>query len=298
LNFRIRGVASVLKQEMANSGSHHPRRSVLVAGSLAFAGLGLLAWLAIAGAFPSAEAESNRRVVLGVTSDPVTPNCGTRATTRACIAEGKVTGYQVFQKGAGGKNFVVPYRRGKVIAWSIQLSNPTRKASRRYGPAQRPYFNRLFGSPSKARISILRQVGEGRKGPPRYRLIRASGTQILNPYFGTEIKFAIKPLKVIRGDVVALTIPTWAPAFWVPMACNASPGGGVVNPGRCARARKFNTWRGSRGPTMCSIGTDSFDRPNEALVKSHPQQKVNSVKRYGCYYDGGRLLYKATVVAP
>ncbi len=101
---------------------------------------------------------------------------------------------------------------------------------------------------------------------------------------------------MIRGDIVALTIPTWAPAFWVPMAC--SPGmGGRANPARCAAAQRNNTWRASRAPGQCAIGTDAFDRPNEALQKSRPQQKVNSTKRYGCYYDGGRLLYKATVVA-
>jgi hypothetical protein len=208
-----------------------------------------------------------------------------------------VTGFQVFQKGADGRNFVVPYNKGKVVAWSIQLSNPTAKASQKFGPAQRPYFNKLFGSPSKARISILRPVKNGPKYPPRYRLIRASGTQLLNRYFGTEIKFAIKPLNVIKGDIVALTIPTWVPAFWVPYACSPASNGGLVNPARCANAKKYNTWRGSRGPEQCSIGTDAYDRPNTALKRSHPQQKINSIKRYACYYDAGRLLYKATVVA-
>lgn len=282
---------------MAESSSHRVSRPALRAGALIAATLLLLACLAFTDVFGQAEGESNRRVVLGVTKHKVTPNCGAKAGLRACIAEGKVTGFQVFQAGAKGRNFVVPFNRGKVIAWSIQLSNPTAKDTNRFGPAQRPYFNRLFGTPSKARISILRQVKRGPKYPPRYRLIRASGTQVLNRYFGTEIKFAIKPLNVIRGDIVALTIPTWAPAFWVPLACNVDRNGIYFNPPRCNRARKANTWRGSRGPKMCAIGTNDMDRPNEALRKSHPQQKINSIKRYGCYYDGGRLLYKATVVA-
>lgn len=284
---------------MAESSSQlNVSRPALRVGALIAAILGLLACLALAGlsgGADEADGQSTRRVLLGATKDRVTPNCGKRAPTRACIAEGKVTGFQVFQKGATGKNFVVPFDRGKVIAWSIQLSNPTAKSSPRYGDAQRPYFDKLFGSPSKARISILREVKKGPKYPPRYKLIRASGTQVLNRYFGTEIKFAIKPLNVIRGDVVALTIPTWAPAFWVPQACSPARGGG--NPATCERASKYNTWRGSRGPEQCSIGTDAADRPNTALQRSHPQQKVNSIKRYGCYYNAGRLLYKATVVA-
>ena len=272
-------------------------RPVFRLGALLAATLGLFACLGLAEFFSQADGQSNRRVVLGVTKNKVTPNCGSRAASRACIAEGNVTGFQVFQKGHAGKNFVVPFNKGKVVAWSIQLSNPTARGSARLGPAQRPYFNRLFGSPSKARISILRQVQGGPKFPPRYRLIRASGTQILNRYFGTEIKFAIKPLNVIMGDIVALTIPTWAPAFWVPRACNVNANGDYLVPDTCARAQRANTWRASRAPDKCAIGTDAFDRPNEALQKSRPQQKTNSVKRYGCYYDGGRLLYKATVVA-
>ena len=283
---------------MAEFRSHlNVSRPALRVGALIIATLGLLACLAVSGVFTEADGKSNRRVLLGATKNRVTPNCGTQAGARACIAEGKVTGFQVFQKGTRGKNFIVPFGKGKVVAWSIQLSNPTGKDSQRYGPAQRPYFNKLFGTPSKARISILRKIKSGPKYPPRYKLIRASGTQLLNRYFGTEIKFAIKPLNVIRGDIVALTIPTWAPAFWVPYACSAATNGGLVNPSRCANARKYNTWRGSRAPGLCGIGTDAFDRPNEALQKSHPQQKVNSTKRYGCYYDAGRLLYKATVVA-
>ncbi len=285
---------------MTESSSHrNVSRPVFRIGALTTAILGLFACLAftgIIGAADQADGQSNRRVVLGATKDKVSPNCGTRATARACVAEGKVTGFQVFQKGTKGRSFVVPFNKGKVIAWSIQLSNPTREASQRYGAAQRPYFNELFGTPSKARISILRQVKNGPRYPPRYRLIRASGTQTLNRYFGREVKFAIRPLNVIRGDVVALTIPTWAPAFWVPMACQ--PGvTGRSNPATCARAQKANTWRGSRAPDKCAIGTNARDLPNEALRKSHPHQKVNSIKRYGCYYDGGRLLYKATVVA-
>lgn len=282
---------------MAESRSQRVSRPALRVGALLAAILGLLACLSFAGVFSQADGKSNRRVLLGATKNRVTPNCGTKVGPRACVAEGKITGFQVFQKGSQGKNFIVPFNKGKVIAWSIQLSNPLKKDSQKYGPAQQPYFNMLFGKPSKARISILRKVKNGPKYPPRYRLIRASGTQLLNRYFGTEIKFAIKPLNVIKGDIVALTIPTWAPAFWVPYACNNSPSGGLVNPARCANARKYNTWRGSRAPGLCGIGTDAFDRPNEALQKSHPQQKVNSTKRYGCYYDAGRLLYKATVVA-
>jgi len=245
-----------------------------------------------------ASGKSGRRVVLGSTKNKVTPNCGTRAGARVCRAEGKVTGFQVFQRGHKGRNFVVPFRRGKVISWSITLSNPTRRDTARFGAAQLPYFNDLFGSPAKAGIAVLRQVNKGQKGNPRLKLIRQSGVQTLNPYFGTTVRFAlIRPLNVAKGDIVALTIPTWAPAFWVPYACAPSPSGGIVNEARCLTAQRNNTWRGSRASGKCLIGTDDRDRPNPALRDSRPQRGVNSIRRYGCYYDASRLLYTATVVA-
>ena len=37
-------------------------------------------------------------------------------------------------------------------------------------------------------------------------------------------------------------------------------------------------------------------QPNEALQKTGPQQRVNSDRRYGCYYGSNVLLYTATVI--
>lgn len=244
-------------------------------------------------------AKSGKRTVLGKSKIAHEPNCGLKATNRDCSAEGKVTAYQVLQKGTRGRAFVVPYKRAKVVSWSISLSRPTRKQTEAAGNAQTPFFNNLFGSPAKARISVLRRVQKKKSGPPRYKMVRQSPVQTLNPYFGRTVHFALtKPLNVIKGQVVALTIPTWAPAFWTPRACSASPLGGLVNPAGCARAKRVYTYRASRGPGKCSLGYNpTTDQRNEALRKTHPQQKVNSVKRYGCYYDGSRLLYTATVVA-
>ena len=74
---------------------------------------------------------------------------------------------------------------------------------------------------------------------------------------------------VTPGQVVALTVPTWAPMF----AFNVS---------------SENTWRGSRLPEHCSSKED--------IQNEHPQQGVGKTKTYGCYYSNARLLYTATLV--
>lgn len=277
------------------SSTNAARKSAL---ALAFV-LPLLAMLLAV--FPPGEAvaKSGKRVVLGKSKYNPIPNCGLDSVDRDCSVEGKVTVFQSLRGGHPGRSFVVPFKKGKVVSWSISLSRPTRQQTQAAGNPQTPFFNQLFGSPAKARISVLRQVRKRRKGPPQYRMVRQSPVQILNPFFGKTVYFALtKPLNVIQNQVVALTIPTWAPAFWTPRACSASPLGGLVDPTGCDRAKRANTYRASRGRNKCKLGFEpGTDRPNEALRKTGPQQKVNSIRGYACYYTGSRLLYNATVVA-
>ena len=124
---------------------------------------------------------------------------------------------------------------------------PTRSASSTNSSAR----------PREARIGVLRPV-EGSK-PPQYTLVRQSPLEVLNPYFGSTPIFALDhPLTVLQGQVVALTVPTWAPMF----AFNVSA---------------ENTWRGSRLPEHCASKED--------IQGGHPQQGVGKTKTYGCYYS-------------
>jgi hypothetical protein len=249
-------------------------------------------------AAPAADAAPFKRIVLGQANNRLEPNCGTDFS-RDCVVEGKVTGYQVFRKGSSRKrSFVVPWS-GKIVSWSISLSQPTRRNIKRGSTtyqAQFPFFNDIFGPPASARIAVLRPVRPGQKGPPTWRVVRQSPVQVLNPYFGRTVHFALeRPLNVVRNQMVALTIPTWAPAVWKPRACSFNAISGVQNPDACARAGKDYTWRASRNAAQCGIGaTDGV--PNEALEKTRPQMRINSDRRYGCYYGENVLLYTATVI--
>ena len=273
---------------------HFPNRlqTVLVALPLAVL-LALMATVLVPG---SADAASTKMTVLGKSTKKLTPNCGKAAATRNCSAEGRVTAYQSLATGMKNKPFEVPYA-GKIVAWTISLSDPTRKEYQGKDP-EFPYFNDIFGSPSQARISILKRVEKEKKGPPRFKMVRQSPVQILNPYFGTTVQFALsKPLNVIKDQIVALTIPTWAPALWRPRACDETETG-LVDATACAEYEAENTWRGSRGPDKCTLKAkgDSAEQVRENVANSHPQQKVGSVKRYGCYYAPNVLLYTATLV--
>lgn len=208
-------------------------------------------------------------VVLGLTDSTPPPSCPGKIVNNVevvpCRVEGHVTGFQALAGGVA-RPYEAPFD-GKIVAWSITLSRPSRKDTDTTTD-EVGFFNDFLGTPSEARIGVLRPVEESK--PPRYTLVRQGPLQVLNPYFGGTVVFALDhPLTVLRGQVVALTIPTWAPMF----AFNV---GGD------------NTWRGSRKPKECSSKAD--------IQEGHPQQGVGKTKTYGCYYSDARLLYTATVV--
>ena len=240
--------------------------------SRALAALGFACALAllVAAAWPgAADSAPPRVVVLGKTDETPPPSCPGKIVNNvevvSCRVEGHVTGFQAIAGGVP-RPYEAPFD-GKIVAWSITLSRPSRTDSKQMTD-EVGFFNEFLGKPSQARIGVLKPI-EGTR-PPKFKLVRQSPLQVLNPYFGSTAIFALAhPLNVVQGQTVALTIPTWAPMF----AVNVS---------------EDNTWRGSRLPKHCSSKQD--------IQGGHPQQGVGKTKTYGCYYSNARLLYTATVV--
>ncbi len=241
-----------------------PRRAWAL---LAAAAAGFAALVAIAA--PAADSAPLRTLVLGQTTERPPASCPGKIVNNVeitpCRVEGHVTGFQALAEGEA-KPYEVPFD-GKIVAWSITLAKPSRLESATTTD-EVGFFNDFLGEPSMARIGILRPV-EGSK-PPKYTLVRQSPLKILNPYFGSTPIFALeRPLNVLKGQIVALTVPTWAPMF----AFNVP---------------SDNTWRGSRLSGKCASKED--------IQNGHPQQGVGKTKTYGCYYSNARLLYTATLV--
>ncbi len=243
------------------------KKSPRIWGPLAAAAALLVALVLVVA--PGADSAPLQVVVLGQTSETPPASCPGKIVNNVevtpCRVEGHVTG---FQSIAGGvpRPYEVPFD-GKIVAWSITLAKPSSKESETTTD-EISFFNEFLGTPSEARIGILKPVEE--TNPPKYTLVRQSPLEVLNPFFGTTPVFALQhPLSVLQGQVVALTIPTWAPMF----AFNVSG---------------ENTWRGSRLPEHCASKEDIQD--------GNPQQGVGKTKTYGCYYSSARLLYTATLV--
>ena len=177
-----------------------------------------------------------------------------------------MTGFQAIAGGVA-QPYEAPFD-GKIVAWSITLAKPSTHGHRRRPPTRSASSTNSSARPRR-RGSASCARSKARK-PPKYTLVRQSPLEVLNPYFGSTPIFALEhPLTVLQGQVVALTVPTWAPMF----AFNVSA---------------ENTWRGSRLPEHCASKED--------IQGGHPQQGVGKTKTYGCYYSNARLLYTATLV--
>ncbi len=191
-------------------------------------------------------------VILGQTSTVPDPSC----PGLPCQAIGSVTGFQV-SNGQTRSPFLVP-DAGTIKSWTLTLAQPTNK--------QRSFFNGFFGTPPQARLSILRRVPG--TNPPRYELRSQGSIKVLTPYLGQTVKFG-SSLKVEKNDIVAITVPTWAPAFAQELPAN-------------------NVWRASREAGKCTNST--------AIRQGEPLERLNRRADFGCKYSTARLLYTATFV--
>lgn len=172
----------------------------------------------------------------------------------ACQAVAQVSGYNA-EIGKSKNTFRIN-RPGRVVAFTIRLGEPNAD--------QLNYFRTTFGGNSQARISILKPA----RTKQRHRLLQQSELVNLEPYFGTTPTFALnKSLPVQKGNIIALTVPTWAPAF----------AHGLSN--------EF-AWRSSHHDADCTSAT-----PPAAA-----QMSLGSLRIYGCFYRTARLLYSVSYV--
>jgi len=236
----------------------HGRAGHVLAAAALLLALCAMALLIGASAEPASAAKAK---LIGKTKG--TPNSTCPKPARDCQAVGRLTGFQA--RATGKRNPFVVRKAGQLVAWSVDLTA-------RPKPSQRKFFGKLyghdpFGNSASARIAVLKK----KKGK-KYRLKSHSPAMELTEYIGEKPIFTLgRTLRVAKGDIVALTLPTWISSFAVGLPT------------------RENYWRASRAGNACEVGTEGKARKN--LRNSRPQEKEGSTRSYGCVYRGARLLY-------
>jgi hypothetical protein len=203
---------------------------------------------------PGADAVAAK--VLGKTKGSPDPACpGTQSYS--CQAVGSVTGFQRVAKGK--RNPFRARESGRLVAWSMELSDPNAE--------EEQFFGNFFESQSFDKRPVARIAVLSREEEVRYRLKRQGPVVELDALQdGRTHTFTLNDsLKIRKGDVLAITVPTWAAMFAHDLR------------------RDKNEWRASRKSGECNADSD--------IRNGNPQQNVGSERTYGCDYRGARLLY-------
>jgi hypothetical protein len=189
--------------------------------------------------------------VIGATTPATVPSC----PATPCLAVSRTTGFQV--KVGSERNLLSAPRNGTIVAWTITLGKPT--------PSQIKFFNANEGGPSEAGIAILAPQP---KPNLTYKLIAQSPLVKLQTYFGQTAQFPLETtIPIKKGYVVALTVPSWAPALALGFGDSTS-------------------WRASRPKAGCT-----------STSSQTTQTSVGSAVQYYCLYQTARLTYSATLIS-
>jgi hypothetical protein len=201
---------------------------------------------AVLAALACAAPASARIIEVGSAPPEATPTC----PSSPCLAVSRTTGYQA--KVVDSRSVYIVPADGRIVAWTISLGKPNTR--------QIDFFDGNYGEAS-AGLTILR------RGKRLYHRVRGQSPIVkLEPYFGQKVQFPLTTsIPVKKGYVVALTVPTWAPAL-TQLLDNGS------------------AWRASRAKGKC-------DNTDTQTAQTRLQQRT----QYRCLYRA-QLTYSATLI--
>jgi hypothetical protein len=219
---------------------------------------------------------SAQTVELGATRTPlVAPTCPSTISPSKCtIVLTRSTALETISDGIDYPT--TASHPGVIVAFTVGLSrlsgnNATAKSDIHY-------LDSTYGGNTEAAVAVLKPVGP--RGQFRWQLVAESPLFHLQPYLGTVVQFPLAnsigapgtpamaaPLPIAKGDVVALTVPTWAPVLSFDLAS------------------KSFAYRQSRRANCA----------NPAAAEQ-AQLTLKSIVQYRCDYPGTRVEYSATEV--
>jgi hypothetical protein len=188
--------------------------------------------------------------VLGETTPATVPSC-----PASCEVLSRTTGFQV--KVGSARNLLSAPRNGTIVSWTINQGKPN--------ATQIKFLESNEGGAAEAGIAVLAPQP---KPNLTYKLVAQSPMVKLQPYFGETAQFQLEAtIPIKKGYVVALTVPTWAPALALNFGDDTS-------------------WRASRPRTGC-----------RSTSAQSVQTVVGSAVQYYCLYQTARLTYSATEIS-
>lgn len=169
-----------------------------------------------------------------------------------CFAVSRTTGYQ--GKVDGNHNIMQAPKDGRIVAWTIYLSKPSKK--------QIDFFDTTLGGEPSAGITVFTP---GKKYA--HTIGASSPIMPLTDYLGERVQFPLaRSIPIEKGQWVALTVPTWAPALEIGQTSGTS-------------------WRASRAKGACNDTTTQTAQTTNGRTTS-----------FDCQYQTARLTYSVLML--
>jgi hypothetical protein len=218
---------------------------------------------------------SAQTIELGTTTSKlVAPTCPATVKPADCtIILTQVTALETVRDGAAYPTTVT--KPGVLVAFTVGLSRLSSNLTT--AKADVGYLNRTYGGTPRMAITVLKPVG--RKRDRNWQVVAQTPIFHIQPYLGQIVQFPLgpplaageppmaAPLEVEPGEVVALTVPTWAPVLSFGL-----------------NTKNF-AYRQSRKTNCTSPATTQ-----------QAQLSLNAVASYQCDYTGTRVEYSVTEI--
>jgi hypothetical protein len=199
-------------------------------------------------------------VELGATASPVVaPSCPTGVDKAHCtIILTESTALETLSDGVAYPTTVK--KAGRVVAFTVGLAKLTK--------ADISGLDSSYGGTSQVGVTVLRP--QKPTSQRFFRVVDESPLFHVQPWFGHVVQFPLNTsLAVKAGDVIGLTVPTWAPVLSINLPS------------------KLFQYRASR-PNKCT----NFNLQTAQL-------SIGDTAQYRCFYVRTRVQYTATeVVTP
>jgi hypothetical protein len=223
-------------------------------------------------------AASAAEVQVGVTTSPlVAPVCPADAQGANCtIILEQVTAYETMRDGVVNPDIVK--RSGVISAFTLGLAG-THLITPKILAAE----DQKYGGPPEVQLTAL--VPTGTTTVPSFRVAAQTEVVKLHSELGKVAEFPlVTPLPVVRGEILALTVPTWAPVLSIEQPTTKF----AYAQSRVKEMVGVKTTT-SAGTTV----TKKVSSCNTTGTANLAQVVVGELSGYSCTYAGTRIEYSA-----
>jgi hypothetical protein len=196
----------------------------------------------------------------------------------------QVTAYETLRDGIVNPTTIK--KSGVLSSFTVGLS-----ATSTINAKDVTYLNKVHGGPAEVQLTVLRPTGTVNN--PSYRVAAESPVYLVHGLLGQIAEFPlVAPLPVVRGEIVALTVPTWAPVLSFDLDTSKFSYSQSRTKSKVAASTGTTTGT-TTTTTTTSTTSKTVSSCNTPATANLAQLTIGQLSNYTCNYPGTRVEYSA-----